>query len=94
MKDYDLRQLYTLLSLYGRTYGETDAVTGLLQQIKEMCVERGIPPEIRVGRPSIDFPVKEIKRMQAAGMSNTAIMRKLGIPKATYYFKMRNYKGD
>ncbi len=51
MKLADLRELYTLVELYERTYGQPGITAGELKEsIRRKCEERGVPSDIRNAR--------------------------------------------
>lgn len=46
----------------------------------------------KTGRPRKDFSVEQVLQWQAEGLSNAEIIRRLGISKAGFYAKMKEYK--
>ena len=54
--------------------------------------ERAIAEGKKMGRPIIDVPVDEIKRLMAEGLSKSAIARKFDVHRSTIYDKLNKHK--
>lgn len=53
--------------------------------------ERAIAEGKKMGRPIIDVPVDEIKRLMAEGLSKSAIARKFDVHRSTIYDKLKQH---